>query len=252
MLIDSHAHLGSMEDTDIAVSTAVETGVCYILNMSSDYESALQTVEFTRKYPNVFGAVGIHPHQALLYNKAYFSGLELLINEQKIVAVGETGLDYYYDNSPREVQTESLEEHIRMSIRSLKPIVIHMRDSESDIKKILGSYSCPQLTGVIHCFTGDYETAMYFIELGFYISFSGILTFNRSAELRDVAAKLPDDRILIETDSPYLAPVPYRGKKNQPAYVKYVAEKLAEIRNESFDKISELTTANCKRLFRLP
>lgn len=252
MLIDSHAHLGSLENSDIAVSSAVEAGVCYILNMSSDYESARQTVEFTRKYENVFGAVGIHPHQASIYNQYEFADLETLSHEYKIIAIGETGLDYFYDNSPRDIQIKSLEEHIKLSIRTMKPIVIHMRDSESDIKKMLGEYSCPELTGVIHCFTGDLETAMYFIELGFYISFSGILTFNRSGELRDVAAKLPVDRIVIETDSPYLAPVPYRGKKNQPANVKYVAEKLAEIRNESFDKISELTTANCKRLFKLP
>jgi TatD DNase family protein len=252
MIIDSHAHLGSLEKTDDAVQTAIQNGVNYIINMSSDYTSALQTVEFTRKFPNVYGAVGIHPHEASSCDSETFSRIEELSQHEKIVAIGETGLDYYYHNSPRDLQIASLKQHIKLSMKSGKPIVIHMRDSDSDIKKIIGDDSCSDLKGVIHCFTGDYQTALYFIELGFYISFSGILTFNRSVELREVAKKIPIDKILVETDSPYLAPVPFRGKKNQPAYVKYIVQKLAEIRNEPFDKVSEHTAYNTRKLFKLP
>ncbi|NIT12968.1 MAG: hypothetical protein GTN99_01590, partial [Candidatus Dadabacteria bacterium] len=150
-----------------------------------------------------------------------------------MVAVGETGLDYHYDLSPREIQRESLQKHIDLSIQTGLPIVLHVRESEDDIKSMLRDNACERLKGVIHCFTGDYESALLYIELGFYVSFSGILTFKRSEDLREVAKKLPLDRILIETDSPYLAPVPYRGKKNEPAYVKYVAETLAEVREKS-------------------
>jgi len=168
------------------------------------------------------------------------------------VAVGETGLDYYYDFSPREIQKESLQKHIELSIETNLPIVIHVRDCEDDVKEMLKENSCKQLQGVIHCFTEDYQSALLYIELGFYISFSGILTYKRSKDLRDVARKLPLERILVETDSPYLAPVPYRGKKNQPAYVKYVAETLAEVTDKSFEQVSEITTNNCKELFGIP
>ncbi len=251
MLIDSHAHLGSLEDIDQAVQNAADNSVSYIINMSSDLPSAHQTLEFTEKYPGVYGAVGIHPHEAKTYSPLVFSEISSLTSNNKIVAVGETGLDYYYDFSPREIQKESLQKHIELSIETNLPIVIHIRDCEDDVKTMLKENSCNQLQGVIHCFTGDYQSALLYIELGFYISFSGILTFKRSKDLRDVARKLPLERILVETDSPYLAPFPYRGKKNQPAYVKYVAETLAEVTDKSFEQVSEITTNNCKELFNI-
>jgi TatD DNase family protein len=251
MLIDSHVHLGSLEDIDQVVQNALDGSVSYIINMSSDLPSAHQTVEFTEKYPGVYGAVGIHPHEAKSYNPQIFFEISGLIKNDKIIAVGETGLDYHYDFSPREIQKESLQKHIDLSIETGLPVIIHVRDSEDDVKAMLKKNSCERLEGVIHCFTGDYPSASLYIELGFYISFSGILTFKRSEELRDVAKRLPIEKILVETDSPYLAPVPYRGKKNQPAYVKYVAQTLADITDRSFEEVSEITTNNCKELFSI-
>lgn len=252
MLIDSHAHLGSLDDTDAAVQNALDNSVVNILNMSSDLPSAHETIEFIEKYPGVYGAVGIHPHQAKTYSPEVFTELTALCGNEKIVAVGETGLDYFYDMSPRDIQKESLQKHIEFSIESGLPIVLHVRESEDDIKSMLKENSCDELKGVIHCFTGDYDSALLYLELGFYISFSGILTFKRSEELREIASKLPEERLLVETDSPYLTPVPYRGKTNQPAYVKHVAETLAEVRQVSFEQISEITTHNCKILFDIP
>lgn len=249
MLIDSHAHLGSLEDTDQAVQNALDSLVLGIINMSSDLPSALQTIEFVDKYRSVYGAVGIHPHAAKTYTPEVFAEISVLTGKDKIVAVGETGLDYYYDFSPRDIQKESLQKHIDLSIETGLPIILHVRDSEDDIKAVLKENARENLKGVIHCFTGDYESALFYMELGFYISFSGILTFKRSEELREVARKLPLNRILVETDSPYLAPVPYRGKKNEPAYVKYVAETLAAVRDISFEEISQITTNNCVKLF---
>ena len=249
MLIDSHAHLGSLENIDKALQNAIDSNVSYIINMSSDLESAHQTIEFIEKYPNVYGAVGIHPHEAKSYSPEVFSQIASLTGNNKIVAIGETGLDYFYDLSPREIQKESLQKHFDLSIETGLPIVLHVRDCEDDMKAMLKENACKKLKGVIHCFTGDYESALLYIELGFYISFSGILTFKRSEELRDVASKLPIDKILVETDSPYLAPMPYRGKKNEPAYVKHVAETLAEVTGKSFEQICEITTNNCRELF---
>ncbi|NIP38211.1 MAG: TatD family hydrolase [Candidatus Dadabacteria bacterium] len=251
MLIDSHAHLGSLENTDQAVQNALDNNVSCILNMSSDLPSAHEAVEFINKYHGVYGAVGIHPHAAKTYTPQIFSEISGLTSTEKIVAVGETGLDYYYDFSPREIQKESLQKHIDLSIKTGLPVVLHVRDCEDDMKAILKQNACDNLKGVIHCFTGDYESALLYIELGFYISFSGILTFKRSEDLREVAKKLPLDKLLVETDSPYLAPVPYRGKKNEPAYVKHVAKTLASVREKSFEEICEITTSNCKELFNI-
>ncbi|HSG29937.1 MAG TPA: TatD family hydrolase [Thermodesulfobacteriota bacterium] len=249
MLIDSHAHLGSLENIDQAVQNALDNSVSNIINMSSDLPSAHETIEFINKYPGVYGAVGIHPHAAKTYSTEVFAELSELTNTEKIVAVGETGLDYFYDFSPRDIQKKSLQNHINLGIETGLPIVLHVRDCEDDMKTMLKDNSCTDLKGVIHCFTGDYESAELYIELGFYISFSGILTFKRSEELREVAKKLPLDKLLVETDSPYLAPVPYRGKKNEPAYVKHVAETLAQVREKSFEEIAQITTNNCKELF---
>ncbi len=251
MLIDSHAHLGSLENIDQAVQNALDNSVSNIINMSSDLASAHETIEFIDKYPGVYGAVGIHPHAAKTYTPEVFSEISELTGTEKIIAVGETGLDYFYDFSPRDIQKESLQKHIDLSIETGLPIVLHVRDCEDDMKAMLKDNACDELKGVIHCFTGDYESAKLYIEFGFYISFSGILTFKRSEELREVAKKLPLDKLLVETDSPYLAPVPYRGKKNEPAYVKHVAETLAAVRDKSFDEISEITTNNCRELFKI-
>ncbi|MEQ9619410.1 MAG: TatD family hydrolase [Deltaproteobacteria bacterium] len=250
MFIDTHAHLTSLEDLSGALERARENGIEKIVAISSDLPSSESTTSISDSLDNVFAAVGVHPHAAETLNDDVIRGIEKLSKESKTVAIGETGLDYYYMNSEKDVQIDSLIEHINLARRSELPLVIHVRDADRDLMEILGKERISERTGVIHCFTGDYETACNYLDLGFYISFSGIATFKKSEEIRDAAKKIPADRILIETDSPYLAPVPFRGRKNEPAYVKFVAETIARVRGVSVEKIAEITTENAQALFQ--
>jgi TatD DNase family protein len=177
--------------------------------------------------------------------------IEKLAGGDKVVAVGETGLDYYYMNSGKDAQVSSLAAHIGIACRADLPVVIHVREADADLLDVLRTEKVSERAGVIHCFTGNYETARRYIDLGFYISFSGIATFRKSEEIRDAAKKIPGDRLLIETDSPYLAPVPLRGKSNEPAYVKYVAETIAGVRGVPVEELAEMTSENAERLFGL-
>jgi len=178
-------------------------------------------------------------------------GIDHFAENDKVVAIGETGLDYFYMNSEKEVQIDSFTEHIRLGKKHNLPIIIHVRNADQDMIEILTKESAADTPGVIHCFTGDYDTAKKYLDLGYYISFSGIVTYKRSEELREAAKKIPKDKILIETDSPYLAPVPHRGKPNEPSYVKHVAETISDVRGISFDEIAEITKANAEKLFRI-
>lgn len=251
MLIDTHAHLDSLEDLTGTLARAKEYGVEKIIAISSDLASSRDTVSIAGKNENVFAAVGIHPHAARTADAAVLKEIETIAGAEKVVAVGETGLDYHYMNSGKEEQINSLTAHIAIAYRAALPIVIHVRDADPDLMEILRKEKVSDRTGVIHCFTGNYETARKYIDLGFYISFSGIATFKKSEDIRDAAKKIPADRLLLETDSPYLAPVPMRGKPNEPAYVKYVAEAVAAARGVTFEEISELTAGNAERLFKL-
>jgi len=250
VLIDTHAHLEMSGDIREVVDRATNNSVDTIIAVSSDLDSSRRSIELANTFPNVYCAVGIHPHEASIVNDEVFKELVSLASGKGVVAIGETGLDYHYLNSPRGHQIESFKQHIEISTILNLPLVIHIRDAFEDVIEVLRETDSTNSGGVIHCFTGDYESAEKFIELGFYISFSGIVTFKNAEELRDAAKKIPRDRILIETDSPYLAPVPFRGKKNEPAYVQYVAEKIAEIRGTSFDEIAEITTSNAVDLFK--
>ncbi|MFI5323719.1 MAG: TatD family hydrolase [Thermodesulfobacteriota bacterium] len=251
MLIDTHAHLDSLEDVPGSIARARENGIESIIAISSDLTSSKNTISISEKYGNVFAAVGIHPHASRGADDTSLREIEDLTGTDKVVALGETGLDYHYLNSERDAQTISLKEHINIANRAGLPLVIHVRDADHDLIQILKSERVSDRTGVIHCFTGNYETAKNYLDLGFYISFSGIVTFKKSEEIRDAAKRIPHDRILIETDSPYLAPVPLRGKTNEPANVKYVAETIAETRGISLEEIAELTTGNAERLFQI-
>ena len=251
MLIDTHAHLDSLDDLTGTLARAREYGVEKIIAISSDLSSSRDTVSIAGKNENVFAAVGIHPHAARTADAAVLNEIETIAGKEKVVAVGETGLDYHYMNSTKEEQIHSLTAHIAIANRAALPIVIHVRDADPDLMEILRKEKVSDRTGVIHCFTGNYETAKKYIDLGFYISFSGIATFKKSEDIRDAAKNIPADRLLLETDSPYLAPVPMRGKPNEPAYVKYVAEAVAAARGITFEEISELTAENAERLFKL-
>jgi len=251
MLIDSHAHLVSLENLPEVLQRAQENNINKIVSISSDIPSTEATISLAEEYDYIFATTGVHPHSADQMSEEVLMGIDHFAENDKVVAIGETGLDYFYMNSEKEVQIDSFTEHIRLGKKHNLPIIIHVRNADQDMIEILTKESAADTPGVIHCFTGDYDTAKKYLDLGYYISFSGIVTYKRSEELREAAKKIPKDKILIETDSPYLAPVPHRGKPNEPSYVKHVAETISNVRGISFDEIAEITKANAERLFRI-
>ena len=251
MLIDSHAHLVSLDNLDDVLFRAKENNVSKIVAISSDIPSTERTISLAENNDYIFATTGVHPHSADQTNEEVLKGIERFAGHEKVVAIGETGLDYFYMNSEKEVQINSFTEHIRLGRKHNLPVIIHVRDADEDMQTILREETAADIPGVIHCFTGNYDTAVKYLDLGYYISFSGIITFKRSEELRDAARKIPSDKILIETDSPYLAPVPHRGKPNEPSFVKHVADTLAEVRGVSFSEIAEITKSNAETLFRI-
>lgn len=251
MLIDSHAHLVSLENIPEVLKRAQENGISKIVSISSDIPSTEETISLSEQYDYIFATTGVHPHSADQTNEEVLKGLDHYATHERVVAIGETGLDYFYMNSDKEVQINSFTEHIRLGKKHNLPIIIHVREADEDLQKILKTESAAETPGVIHCFTGNYETAVKYLDLGYYISFSGIVTFKRSEELREAAKKIPADRILIETDSPYLAPVPHRGKPNEPSFVKHVAQTVADVRETSIEALAEITKTNAERLFRI-
>ncbi|TDI89293.1 MAG: TatD family deoxyribonuclease [Candidatus Dadabacteria bacterium] len=251
MLIDSHAHLVSLENLPEVLQRAQENNINKIVSISSDIPSTEATISLAEEYDYIFATTGVHPHSADQMSEEVLIGIDHFAENDKVVAIGETGLDYFYMNSEKEVQIDSFTEHIRLGKKHNLPIIIHVRNADQDMIEILTKESAADTPGVIHCFTGDYDTAKKYLDLGYYISFSGIVTYKRSEELREAAKKIPKDKILIETDSPYLAPVPHRGKPNEPSYVKHVAETISDVRGISFDEIAEITKANAEKLFRI-
>ena len=252
MIIDSHAHLESLEDLEEKITRAKDQKITNIVSISSSVNSSKNTIGIAENYDMVYSSVGIHPHNADQFNDQSINELEKLSKNSKVVAIGETGLDYHYLNSTKEIQIRCFKSHLNLSKKLSLPVIIHVRESDTDLINSIKEESFPGDLGIIHCFSGNYETAKIYLELGFYISFSGIVTFKKAEELRETASKLPIDRILVETDSPYLAPVPYRGKPNEPCNVRYVVEKIAEIRNISFEKAAQQTAENAIRLFKIP
>jgi TatD DNase family protein len=256
MFIDSHAHLDVPRyDADRAevIDRARGAGIDIMLEIcgSDIAKGSLDVgIKLAEEYPFIYAAVGVHPHEASLYDEALEQKLIEMSGHEKVIGWGEIGLDYYYDNSPREVQRMVFRRQVELGRRCNLPIIIHTRDAEDDTMAILED-GPPDISGVIHCFTGTQDLADAAIRKGFYISFSGVLTFKTAGDLREVARNTPLDKILIETDCPYLAPVPHRGKRNEPAFVKETAAKLAEIKGASIDEIARITSANFKRLFRL-
>jgi len=251
MIIDTHCHLYFEElnkDLDGVLSRANELGVntfiCVGTNLSDSYESLI----LAQKYKSIYATAGIHPHDSKDAAEDYLQELRNLLDNKKIVAVGEMGLDYFRNISNPDTQKIVFKEQLKLAEEINKPIVFHNREADEDIINILSDF--PNVVGVAHCFSSSYETAIKLIEMGFFISFSGNLTFKNS-HLPEVAKKLPLDRLLVETDSPFLSPVPFRGKTNEPGRTRYVAEKLAEIFNSDIDQIASITTTNAKNLFNL-
>lgn len=254
MLIDSHCHLNFpdfKDDLDEVVKRAHEYGIGKMVSICTKIHEFAEIAEIAERYENVFCTVGVHPHDARehMNEEVKVSAEELiaLTKHPKCVGIGETGLDYFYENSPREEQKLCLTEHIKAAKATGLPLIIHTRDADDDIIKIIKAES--PFPGLLHCFSSSYKVAEAAIENGLYISLSGILTFKSAVDLQETVKKLPLDRLLVETDSPYLAPIPNRGKRNEPAFTKFTALKLAELKGISFEEVEEATTRNFHNLF---
>ena len=256
MLIDSHAHLDDLRydtDRDNVLQRAQTAGIEAIVTIGCDLATSQTAVALAHAHPNIFATIGVHPHEAKEIGEGWYESFRSLAQHPKVVAYGEIGLDYHYDHSPREIQRQRFREQIHLARELALPLVIHTREAQEDTVMILREEGAVDVGGVFHCFSGDMWLAKDALDLGFYLSFSGVLTFKNATMLRDIAKTVPLDRLMVETDCPYLAPVPYRGKRNEPAYVQYVAETLAEIRgNGSVESIARATVENTKRVFRIP
>jgi TatD DNase family protein len=253
MLVDSHCHLDFPDfasELDAIVARARSVGIGRMITISTRVRRHAQVLAIAEKFPDVFCSVGTHPHYAHEELDIDAHALMEITKHPKVVAIGEAGLDYHYDKSPREAQAQSLRQHIAAARQTGLPLVIHSRECDHDMTRILRDESGKgAFPAVLHCFTGGRDLAFAAIELGHYVSFTGILTFKNSQNLRDIAAALPPDRILVETDAPYLAPLPFRGKRNEPSYVVETAKVLAATRGVALDEITRQTTENFFRLF---
>ncbi len=254
MLIDSHCHIDDARfdvDRDVMMNRARNAGVEHFVTIGCDLETSLAAVALADKHPFISATVGVHPHEVKLIQEGWYDELRLLGRSARVVAYGEIGLDYHYDHSPRDVQRIRFREQIQLARELKLPIVIHTREAQEDTITILKEEKASELGGVFHCFSGDAWLAKDALDLGFYLSFSGVVTFQNAVMLREIVKTVPLDRILVETDSPYLTPAPYRGKRNEPAYVRQVAEKIAEIHGISVQEVEDATSGNASSLFRI-
>ena len=253
MLVDSHCHLDFpdfADELDAVVARARAAGIARMVTISTRVARHADVLAIAERFPDVYCSIGTHPHNAKEETDVTVADLVARTKHAKVVAIGEAGLDYHYDNSPRSAQEQGFRRHIAAARETGLPLVIHTRDADADSAKMLTDESKQgAFPAVLHCFTGGRELAFTGIDLGLYVSFTGILTFKKSDDLRAIAAALPADRILVETDSPYLAPGRYRGKRCEPAYVVETAKVLAEVRGTTLDEISRQTTENFFRLF---
>jgi len=252
MYFDTHAHYCDRrfnDDRDELLLSMQENGVSLILNSGSSLRSSRQSLELADKYPFVYASVGVHPHDAKSMDDGTVSVLEKLLAHPKAMAVGEIGLDYHYDFSPRDVQKMRFREQLELARHLNLPVIIHERESLNDTLDMVREYS--DLTGVFHCFSGSWETAKIILDLGWYLSFTGVITFKNARKALEVLEKMPADRIMLETDCPYLAPDPMRGKRNSSLYLPYIAEKVGQVREMSVEDVAVLTTENGKRFFRI-
>jgi TatD DNase family protein len=257
-LVDSHCHLDHEQfdaDREAVIERALAAGVERMVAIGTgdgppDLEAGIALAD---RYPAFYATVGVHPHEASKANDEVYRRLAGLLTHPKVVALGEIGLDYHYDFSPRDVQQAVFIEQMNIARDSRKPIVIHTREAWDDTLSLLREHWAPAgLSGIMHCFSGGPEQARQAFDLGFYLSFGGIVTFPKALDIQEAARRTPADRLLIETDAPYLAPVPKRGKRNEPAYVVETARKLAALRGETLDSIASLTSANFYRLMGQP
>jgi TatD DNase family protein len=253
-LFDTHTHLYNeqfLTDLDQVFKRMAEVKVSRLMCVGFDINSSQQAVAMAESRPGVAAAVGIHPHDAEDATPDYLSRLAELARHSKVVALGEIGLDYYRDLSPRPVQQRVFREQLAL-VRELEmPVIIHARDAFGDLMEILRRDGISQAGGVIHCFSGSWEVAKEVMKMGFYISLAGPVTYKKSTRLMEIAVRLPLERLLIETDCPFLTPEPFRGRRNEPSYVRYVAERIAALRDMPLEELARATTANAKKLFNI-
>ncbi|MFD1957248.1 TatD family hydrolase [Paenibacillus thailandensis] len=254
MLFDTHAHLDSSKfdnDRSEVIKRAREAGVELIVNIGFNRETIPSTIALAEQYDFIYAAVGWHPVDTIDMQPGDLEWIERLSAHPKVVAIGEIGLDYHWDTSPKELQQQKFREQIALAKKVKKPIVIHNRDAHEDVVRILKEEHASEVGGIMHCFSGSWETAKLCLDMNFYISFGGPVTFKNARVPKEVLAKVPLDRLLIETDCPYLAPHPFRGKRNETSYVALVAEAAAEITGKTVEEIGRITTENGKKCFRL-
>ncbi|TVY06814.1 TatD family hydrolase [Paenibacillus cremeus] len=254
MLIDTHAHLNAPqfdEDRQEVIERALQNGIRRIVNVGFNRETIPSSIALAEQYDFIYSTVGWHPTDAIDMKPEDLQWIESLCQHEKVVAIGEIGLDYYWDTSPKEVQDRVFRDQIRLARKVGMPIVIHNRDAHHDVVQTLREERAAEVGGVMHCYSGSWETAKLCLDMNFYISFGGPVTFKNAKQPKEVLEKVPLDRLLFETDAPYLAPHPYRGKRNESSYVRLVAEIAAEIKGISLEELAEITTHNAVTLFGL-
>lgn len=250
-LIDSHSHLDFEEfdkDREFVIQRAFDSGVKAIINIGTSLESSKKSIALAEKHENIYATISLHPIDV---DKEEFNDSDFLelAHHPKVVAIGETGLDYYH-SSDKNKQKQIFKKLVKISVKAGKPIIIHSRNADEEVLLLLKEMDLPESRGVIHCFGRDYEMAKKFLDLGFLISYTGNITYN--SERQSSIKNVPLEKIMVETDCPFMAPVPFRGQRNEPSYVKYVAERIAEIKKIDFSTVAEQTTKNCAKLFNLP
>lgn len=258
MLIDTHTHLDDprySSDREAMILRAKEAGVEAMITIGCDLATSQAAAALTDRYEFVYASVGVHPHEVRHIEDHWYDEFRKLAESKKVVAYGEIGLDYHYHHSPPEAQRRRFREQVRLAKELRLPLVVHTREAQEDTMQILKEEQASDIGGVLHCFSGDAWLAKDALDLGFYLSFSGILTFQNATMLRDIAKTVPTDRLLIETDCPYLTPVPHRGKRNEPAFVRYVADQLTSLlpgeHRQSIEDVARLTSDNARRLFNI-
>ncbi|ECI0812433.1 YchF/TatD family DNA exonuclease [Salmonella enterica subsp. enterica serovar Dublin] len=254
MLFDTHAHLNAEqynEDLEQVIERAKSEKVEKIVVVGFDRPTITRAMELIEAYDFMYAAIGWHPVDAIDMTDEDIAWIKELSQHEKVVAIGEMGLDYYWDKSPKDVQKEVFRRQIALAKEVNLPIIIHNRDATEDVVTILKEEGAAEVGGIMHCFTGSLEIAKACMEMNFYISFGGPVTFKNAKKPKEVVKDIPSDRLLIETDCPYLTPAPFRGKRNEPSYVKYIAEQIAELREISFEELAALTTENAKKVFRI-
>jgi TatD DNase family protein len=254
MLIDSHAHLEMPEfkrDLETVIQRAKESGVEYIFTVGTEKKDWKSALQIAHSFPSIYAIIGVHPHNAKEIDNETYIVLKGLCKDEKVKAFGEIGLDFFRNLSPRDIQLKRFREQIGLAKEVKLPIVIHDREAHQETMEILRSERAEECGGIIHCFSGDYEMAKTCIDMGFFISIPGTITFKKADGFREIVSKIPLDSLLIETDAPFLTPEPYRGKRNEPGFIRYTAQKMAEVKKLAFEKVAEVTTENALRVYKL-